>query len=131
MSGAPVVLLAGPGSARLEAAALQEAAAAICGSGFDPESNAARRVFRKEHPDLPYLPFGSLRDLLPDVLRARFSDEVASMALQHGETGSDTLLKCYANMPFPRLFSATRELEQFFKPFLEALVAPADQSNAK
>jgi hypothetical protein len=52
MSGAPVVLLAGPGSKRLEAAALDEAAAAICGSGFDPESNAARRVFRKEHPDL-------------------------------------------------------------------------------
>jgi hypothetical protein len=52
VSGAPVVLLAGPGSKRLEAAALDEAAAAICGSGFDPESNAARRVFRKEHPDL-------------------------------------------------------------------------------
>jgi len=52
VTGAPVVLLAGPGSARLEAAALEEAAAAICGSGFDPESNAARRVFRKEHPDL-------------------------------------------------------------------------------
>ncbi len=52
MSGAPVVLLAGPGSARLEAAALDEAAAAICGSGFDAESSCARRVFRKEHPDL-------------------------------------------------------------------------------
>lgn len=52
MSGAAVVLLAGPGSARLEAAALEEAAAAICGSGFDPESSCARRVFRREHPDL-------------------------------------------------------------------------------
>jgi hypothetical protein len=52
VSGAPVVLLAGPGSKRLEAAALEEAAAAICGSGFDPGSNSARRVFRKEHPDL-------------------------------------------------------------------------------
>ncbi|MEO8055553.1 MAG: hypothetical protein ABI768_10375 [Acidobacteriota bacterium] len=52
MSGAPVVLLAGLGSKRLEAAALEEAAATICGSGFDPESNAARRVFRREHPDL-------------------------------------------------------------------------------
>ncbi len=52
MSGAPVVLLAGPGSKRLEAAALEEAAATICGRGFDPESNAARRVFRREHPDL-------------------------------------------------------------------------------
>jgi DNA polymerase-3 subunit delta' len=52
VSGAPVVLLAGPGSKRLEAAALEEAAAAICGSGFDAESSCARRVFRKEHPDL-------------------------------------------------------------------------------
>ncbi len=52
MSGAPVVLLAGPGSKRLEAAALEEAAAAICGRGFDPGSSAARRVFRREHPDL-------------------------------------------------------------------------------
>jgi len=52
VSGAPVVLLAGPGSKRLEAAALEEAAATICGRGFDPESNAARRVFRREHPDL-------------------------------------------------------------------------------
>ena len=52
MTSAPVVLLAGPGSARLEAAALEEAAAAICGTGFDPESNAARRVFRRENPDL-------------------------------------------------------------------------------
>ncbi len=52
MNGAPVVLLAGPGSTRLEAAALDEAAAAICGSGFDVESSCARRVFRKEHPDL-------------------------------------------------------------------------------
>ncbi len=49
---APVVLLAGPGSARLEAAALDEAAAAICGRGFDPESPCARRVFKREHPDL-------------------------------------------------------------------------------
>jgi hypothetical protein len=52
VSGAPVVLLAGPGSGRLEAAALEEAASVICGSGFDPESSCARRVFRKEHPDL-------------------------------------------------------------------------------
>ncbi|MGA7992469.1 MAG: hypothetical protein WCC53_13610, partial [Thermoanaerobaculia bacterium] len=52
MTAAPVVLLAGPGSSVLEAAALEEAAAVICGSGFDPESSCARRVFRKEHPDL-------------------------------------------------------------------------------
>src|SRR5664279_3016152 len=48
----PVVLLAGPGSRRLEALALERAAEVICGPGFDPESSCARRVFRKEHPDL-------------------------------------------------------------------------------
>lgn len=52
MTRAPVVLLAGPGSSRLEAAALDEAATVICGSGFDAEASCARRVFRKEHPDL-------------------------------------------------------------------------------
>ncbi|MEO8586967.1 MAG: hypothetical protein ABI584_12460 [Acidobacteriota bacterium] len=52
MSGAPVVLLAGPGSRRLEALALESAAEIICGPGFDPESPVARRVFRREHPDL-------------------------------------------------------------------------------
>jgi DNA polymerase III, delta subunit len=49
---APVVLLAGPGGRRLEALALEAAADVICGPGFDPESSAARRVFRREHPDL-------------------------------------------------------------------------------
>jgi hypothetical protein len=53
MSGhAPVILLAGPGSRRLETLALEHAADAVCGPGFDPESSCARRVFRKEHPDL-------------------------------------------------------------------------------
>ena len=82
---------------------------------------------RAKHPDVPYLPFGSLRDVLPDILRARYSDEIASMSLQHGETGNDDLLKCYANTPFAKLFRATREIEQHFKPFLEALMAPTDQ----
>ena len=51
-AGAPVVLLSGPGSRRLEALALEAAAEIVCGPGFDPESSAARRVFRREHPDL-------------------------------------------------------------------------------
>lgn len=76
----------------------------------------------KTHPDLPYLPFGSLRDLLPDVLRNKYSDDVASLALQHGKLGEDDLLKCYANHPYARLFIATRELEAHFKPFLDVLV---------
>ena len=77
---------------------------------------------KHQHPEFPRLPFGSLRDTLPNVLRARYSDEVASMALQHGQTGDDDLLKCYANTPFGKLFRATQELTAYFKPFLERLV---------
>ena len=51
-AGAPVVLLSGPGGRRLEALALEAAAEIVCGPGFDPESPAARRVYRREHPDL-------------------------------------------------------------------------------
>lgn len=72
---------------------------------------------QKKH-DIPYLPFGSLRDTFPDVLRQRYSDDVASLSLHHGSLGEDKLLKCYANLPFGRLFQATREMEEFFKPML-------------
>jgi hypothetical protein len=74
-----------------------------------------------ENPTFPCLPFGSLRDLLPDILRREYSDEVASLALQHGKTSNDDLLKCYTNLPFTKLFTATRELRTMFKPFLDAL----------
>ncbi len=76
---------------------------------------------KKEHPELPSLPFGSLRDLLPDILRREFSGEVASMCLQHGEVGEDDLLKCYANVPFKKLFDATKQLQEKFRPFLDSL----------
>jgi hypothetical protein len=70
------------------------------------------------------LPFGSLRDLLPNVLRREFSDEVASICLQHGQIGEDELLKCYANVPFKKLFEATRQLEPRFRPFLDSFATP-------
>ena len=76
-----------------------------------------------EHADLPQLPFGSLRDLLPNILRRDYSAEVASLALQHGKLCDDDLLKLYANLPFGKLFTATRELRGMFKPFLDAIVA--------
>jgi len=75
---------------------------------------------QKKH-DIPYLPFGSLRDTFPDVLRQKYSDDVASLALHHGSLGEDKLLRCYANLPFGRLFQATRDLEEFFQPMLSEL----------
>ena len=80
-----------------------------------------RVVKATKQSDFPRYPFGSLRDLLPDILRREFSDEVASMCLQHGEIGEDDLLKCYANVPFKKLFEATRQLEQKFRPLLDVL----------
>ena len=74
-----------------------------------------------ENKGFPRLPFGSLRDLLPNILRAEYGDDVASMALQHGKNKSDNLLDCYANIPFRKLFKATKELEMRFKPFLDKL----------
>ena len=76
-------------------------------------------------PEFPFLPFGTLRDVLPDILRNRYSDDVASLALQHGSLGEDQLLKCYANLPFRKLFEATKELQGQFRPMLDALKAPS------
>lgn len=76
---------------------------------------------QESDPRFPYFPFGTLRDVLPDVLRSRYSDDVASLALQHGSLGEDQLLKCYANLPFRKLFDATKELMDHFRPMLDAL----------
>ena len=67
------------------------------------------------------LPFGSLRDTLPNLLRQKYSDEIASLALQHQTLGEDQLLRCYANFPFARLFRATAKLEKHFEPLLRLL----------
>ena len=82
-------------------------------------SDLLNRV-EKRHPGFPRLPFGSLRDLLPDILRREFSDEIASICLQHGEV-EDELLRCYANVPFKKLLDATRQLKPMFQPFLDAI----------
>jgi hypothetical protein len=76
---------------------------------------------KKHNIEFPRLPFGSLRDTLPNILRARYAEEIASMALQHGQTGDDDLLRCYANTPFAKLFRATQELAEYYKPFLDAI----------
>jgi ribosomal protein S17E len=88
---------------------------------FNNKMNAIIERIQKTDEAFPYLPFGSLRDTLPDVLRTKYSDDLASMALQHGELTNDTLLQCYTNKPFGKLFEATRELREYFRPMLEAL----------
>ena len=99
---------------------------------YKPHSMNAQSQFRnwwselldevvKKHPDFPRLPFGSLRDFFPNILRQECSDEVASLALQHGKLSNDDLLDCYANLPFRKLFEATRNFEAKFQPFLDVL----------
>jgi hypothetical protein len=85
-----------------------------------------RRVRKeKEHQDFRHLPFGTLRDTLPDIIRHRFGDELASLCVAHGNAfRGDSLLDCYTNKPFGRLHKAIRELHQHFAPMFVA--APAD-----
>ena len=85
-----------------------------------------RRVRKeKEHQDFRRLPFGTLRDTLPDIIRHRFGDELASLCVAHGNAfRGDSLLDCYTNRPFGRLHKAIRELHLHFVPMFAA--APAD-----
>jgi len=72
--------------------------------------------------DFPKLPFGSLRDTLPDELQQVYTDEIASLSLAHGKRiGADTLLDCYANRPFGKLHKAIRATRTFFLPVLTEL----------
>ena len=80
---------------------------------------------RKSHPEFRRLPFGTLRDTLPDTLRHRHESELAHLCLAHGTPfKGDSLLECYGNKPFGRLHTALRELRSHFAPVFAA--APAD-----
>ncbi|GAB5516511.1 hypothetical protein [Rhodopirellula baltica] len=95
---------------------------------YDERAQNARQLFRKrwvklikriqkQHPDFPYLPFGSLRDTITDTLRHRYSDELASICLAHKTAyKADSLFKCYGNRPFGKLHTAIRELREYFSP---------------
>lgn len=85
---------------------------------------------RKSHLNFRRLPFGSLRDTLPDLMRHRFDDEWASLCLAHGsQFRHDSLLECYGNKPFGRLHKALREMEAVMAPMFEA--APADPTEER
>ena len=90
-------------------------------SQIDNWWSALIKRVQKQHAELPSLPFGSLRDVLPNILTKDYGESVATLALQHKAFPSDDLLKCYANLPFGKLFIATRELHEYFTPMLTAL----------
>lgn len=89
-------------------------------------SGLIRRVRKeKDLEGFRQLPFGTLRDTLPDVIRHHFSDELASLCVAHGSPfKSDKLLDCYTNKPFGRLHQAIRDLHEHFAPVFVA--APSD-----
>ena len=75
---------------------------------------------RKKHPELPFYSFGKLRKILPDILRHKYSDALASIALSHKTAYKpDSLLEAYGNKPFGRLHTAIRELRDHFQPMLD------------
>ncbi len=85
-----------------------------------------RRV-QKSDSGFRRLPVGTLRDTLPDLLRHRCTDEIASLSLAHGSPfHGDSLLECYAGRPFGRLHTALREIRAYFDPVFAA--APADST---
>lgn len=73
------------------------------------------------HSNFRNLPFGTLRDTLPDVLRHVENDDLASLSLAHGSPfRGDSLLECYGNKPFGRLHKALRRLHDHFAPVFAA-----------
>lgn len=90
-------------------------------AGFANRWKKLIKRIQKEDSEFPYLPFGSLRDTLPDVLRHRYSDDLASICLAHKTVYKpDNLLEAYGNKPFGRLHNAIRELRDHFEPMLSA-----------
>ncbi|HBN78422.1 MAG TPA: hypothetical protein DD473_21955 [Planctomycetaceae bacterium] len=93
----------------------------------NPQSATANRWTRlikrvqKSHADFPSLPYGSLRDTLPDMLRHMDKDSLASICLAHKTSyKADNLLEAYGNKPFGRLHDNIRELRNHFEPLLSA-----------
>ncbi len=84
---------------------------------------------RKSHPAFPELPFGTLRDTLPDLLRRDYSDDLASLCLAHGTPSkADSLLECYSNKPFGRFHQALRQVREHFAPMFAAVRDPFDDA---
>ncbi|MFT3882491.1 MAG: hypothetical protein QM703_22915 [Gemmatales bacterium] len=76
---------------------------------------------RKSHPDFRYLPLGSVRDTLPDIMTQRYDDTLASMLITHGTPfKGDKLLECYSNKPWGRFHKAVAELREVMLPVLSA-----------
>ncbi len=71
--------------------------------------------------DFPWLPHESLRDTASDWIREEFGGEIADVFLAHGSPlGANSLVECYTNKPFGRLFKALQWLETKLKPMFDS-----------
>ncbi len=70
--------------------------------------------------NFPWLPHESLRDTASDWIREEFGGEIADVFLAHGSPlGVNSLVECYTNKPFGKLFKALRWLEAKLKPMFD------------
>lgn len=91
--------------------------------------NETVKRIRKHDESLTALPFGTLRDTLPDKLRRSYDRDLASICLTHRTSANaDNLLDCYANRPFGRLHEVLRELHSFYTPLFTAVADPLDEA---
>ena len=75
----------------------------------------------KGNENFPRLPHESLRDTASDWIREEFGGEIADVFLSHGSPmGANSLVECYTNKPFGKLFKALRWLEAKLKPMFDA-----------
>jgi hypothetical protein len=80
---------------------------------------------RADHPEFRRLSFGKLRKTAGNLIRHFADGETAGIFLCHGQpVKSDDLLDVYTNRPFPKVFAALREVQEFLRPVFEA--APSD-----
>jgi hypothetical protein len=83
-----------------------------------------KRVRQDHEDDLPWLPHESLRDTSANWIREQFSGEIAEVFLAHGSPlGTKSLVECYTNKPFGKVFEALRWLEEKLKPMFDATPA--------
>jgi hypothetical protein len=79
-----------------------------------------RRVHR-DYPKFPSPPHDALRDTSANWIREEFGGRIAEVFLSHGSPlGSSSLVECYTNKPFGRVFQALRWLEEKLQPVFDA-----------
>lgn len=71
--------------------------------------------------NFPRLPHETLRDTSANWIREEFGGEIAEVFLAHGSPlGSKSLVECYSNKPFGKVFTALQWLQEKLKPVFDS-----------